>query len=55
MRPHEEAEAKMLIAGGLLIWGLSLPYLRPPQILGYVALASGVGLIIVGVIRLRRL
>jgi len=45
----------MIIAGGLLICGLSLPFLRPPQALGYVALVSGVGLMAFGFVRLKRL
>lgn len=55
MRPHEEAEAKMIIAGGFLIVGLSLPLLRPPHILGSILLASGVGFIAFGFVHLRRL
>ncbi len=55
MRPQAEYDTKLMIAGAMFVCGLMLPYLRPPRVPGLIVLSLGVGVIVFGLVRLRRL
>ncbi|MBN2021359.1 MAG: hypothetical protein JW809_01065 [Pirellulales bacterium] len=50
-RSHHDSDTLVLIAVGLCMCGLALPYVMSQCYLGYLAIAAGVLLVIVGVLR----
>lgn len=55
MRPHEEADALVIVAGGMLVAGLSIPFLKPFSIVAGLLLSLGALLIAFGIYRVRNL